>query len=228
MVKTGTAPLTVTFNAQAGGISVQAVLRAIAFSTISENPSILTRTVRVVVTDGDGGTSNPVSKSIQVISVNDAPVISGFDGNVPVTAGGPPVFIDTDVAVNDVDTATLAGGVLSIRVASNAHSGDRLRVSSVGNGPGQIRVDTNPANLTIQNVFFEGTLIGTFATNSTSSLRITLNAAATPVAVTALLRRVTFQNQSLTATLLPRTISVSLLDGSPGATGTTSKSLFFS
>jgi hypothetical protein len=224
----GTAPLTVTFNAQAGGISVQAVLRAIAFSTISENPSILTRTVRVVVTDGDGGTSNPVSKSIQVISVNDAPVISGFDGNVPVTAGGPPVFIDTDVAVNDVDTATLAGGVLSIRVASNAHSGDRLRVSSVGNGPGQIRVDTNPANLTIQNVFFEGTLIGTFATNSTSSLRITLNAAATPVAVTALLRRVTFQNQSLTATLLPRTISVSLLDGSPGATGTASKSLFFS
>ncbi|MFN8709945.1 MAG: hypothetical protein ACK50J_25020, partial [Planctomyces sp.] len=179
-------------------------------------------------TDGDGGTSLPVTKTITVTPVNDAPVIAGFGGTVPATVNGTPVFVASGAAVTDVDHLNFSAGALLVGISANSHTGDRLRIAGQGDGPGQIRVQANPLDGTLQQVFYQGVLIGGFATNTTSSLRVTLNSSATHPAVTALLKRVTYQNQSLTATLLPRTLTVSLTDGTPGATGTASKLITFS
>ena len=224
----GATPLVVTFNASAQAVAVQAVLRVLAFSTDSHNPSTLARTIQVTLTDGDGGTSAPVSKTIAITAVNDVPVISGFDGSQAIASPSVATIIDTNVLVEDVDSTNFASGVLTISVSANAHSSDRLSVVSQGDAPGQIRVSVNPLSSSTQDVFFGGVLIGQFATSTTTSLRITLNANASSAAVTALLRRVAFRNISVTPSLLPRTISATLSDGDGGISVTVTKILTLS
>jgi hypothetical protein len=55
---------------------VTTLLRNITFSSTSENPATTLRTVHVAVSDGDGGTSTAVTKSVSVTRINDAPVLS--------------------------------------------------------------------------------------------------------------------------------------------------------
>jgi hypothetical protein len=69
----GATPLVVTFNSAATPTAAQAVARAITFRTLGDAPSTLARSITFKVTDGDGGTSNTVSKSATVVAVNDAP-----------------------------------------------------------------------------------------------------------------------------------------------------------
>ncbi|MFO1006968.1 MAG: metallophosphoesterase [Planctomycetaceae bacterium] len=224
----GATPLVVTFNASAQVAAVQAVLRVLAYSTDSHNPSTLARTIQVTLTDGDGGTSAPVSKTIAVTAVNDAPVISGFDGSQAIANPSVATIIDTNAMVEDVDSTNLASGVLTVSVSANAHPSDRLSVLSQGDAPGQIRVSVNPVSSSTQDVFFGGVLIGQFATTTTTSLRVTLNSNANSAAVTALLRRVAFRNISVTPSLLPRTISATLSDGDGGTSMAVTRTLTLS
>jgi hypothetical protein len=53
---TGTNPLVVTFNANATTSAVQALLRRVTYENVSDNP-VSERTVRLVLTDGDGGST---------------------------------------------------------------------------------------------------------------------------------------------------------------------------
>jgi hypothetical protein len=63
---TAGAALVITFNTSATAARVQSLLRAIAFSnTISQ--WVLPRTVRVILSDGVGGTSAPVSKTVAIL-----------------------------------------------------------------------------------------------------------------------------------------------------------------
>ncbi len=66
---TASRSLTVNFNSAATQTAVQALLRRITFSTISDTPSTLDRTVRFTLTDGDGGTSNAPTKVVKVTAV---------------------------------------------------------------------------------------------------------------------------------------------------------------
>jgi Bacterial Ig domain/Bacterial cadherin-like domain len=59
-------PLTVTFNASATPAAVQTLARDITFRTSTDQPSIADRTVRFIVSDGDGGTSAPADKLVLV------------------------------------------------------------------------------------------------------------------------------------------------------------------
>ncbi len=70
----GANPLVIAFNANATAAIAQAVLRNVTFENVSDNPSTAPRTLRFIVTDGDGGTSGAALKNIVVIPVNDAPV----------------------------------------------------------------------------------------------------------------------------------------------------------
>ena len=224
----GSTPLVVTFNASAQVAAVQAVLRVLAFSTDSHAPSTLARTIQVTLTDGDGGTSAPASKAIAVTAVNDAPTISAFDGSLAITNTSVATIIDSNAMVDDVDSANFASGVLTVSVSANTHSSDRLNVVSQGDAPGQIRVSVNPSLSSTQDVFYGGVLIGQFATTTTTSLRITLNANADSAAVTALLRRLAFRNISASPSLLPRTITATLSDGDGGTSPAVTKTLTFS
>lgn len=72
----GSTPLVIAFNASATPQAAQALLRNITFATLSVTPSLLPRTILVVATDGQGGTSLPATASLNVISVAANPTIN--------------------------------------------------------------------------------------------------------------------------------------------------------
>ena len=81
----GTTPLVVTFNSNATAAAVQALVRNVTYRNVSDAPSTAARTARFVVTDGDGGTSGPVTRAIALAAVNDAPVLAGIEpGRSPI------------------------------------------------------------------------------------------------------------------------------------------------
>lgn len=67
---TNNLPLTVSLNTAATPARVQILLRAVAFSSTAPAPSNLVRTLRVALSDGDGGTSAPVTKLIHIVAMN--------------------------------------------------------------------------------------------------------------------------------------------------------------
>ncbi len=60
----GFTPLIITFNNNATTTAVQALMQTITYDNISATASTAKRTVRFVLTDGDGGTSNAIAKTI--------------------------------------------------------------------------------------------------------------------------------------------------------------------
>lgn len=203
----GTTSLVVTLNDKATPAAVQALLRSITFSSLSENPSVLDRTIKVTLTDGDGGTSNLPTKLVKVVAVNDAPVIGAFDTTVTYIAKGTPVVLDTNATVTDVDSVNLNSGVLTVGVITGGQVTDRIDIRHQGTGAGQIGVSG-------LKVTYGGTIIGSFS--GTTSLKVIFNAAATPAAVQALLRNITFRSTSATPSNTNRTIKVTLTDGDGG------------
>ena len=98
---TGTDPLVVQFNSNATPAIVQAVLRNITYQNVSDDPATATRTVRFVVTDGDGGTSNVALKTVNLAAVNDAPTLATNTG-MTVTEGSTGTVI-TSAMLNEGD-----------------------------------------------------------------------------------------------------------------------------
>jgi Cadherin-like domain/Cadherin-like/Concanavalin A-like lectin/glucanases superfamily/Bacterial Ig domain len=129
----GSTPLVVTLNANATPMAVQALARNITFQNISDAPSTLARTVRVTLTDGIGGTSNIATKTINVISVNDAPVL----GNTGVVS-----FTSTDE--NTVSTPMTVSTLLASALWSDVDSGALKGIAVIavtGNGTWQYSTD---------------------------------------------------------------------------------------
>jgi len=75
----GTTPLEVTLNANATVARTQLLARNITFQNVSQAPSTLARSVSFVVNDGQGGTSTPGLKTVNVVATNDLPTL----GNLP-------------------------------------------------------------------------------------------------------------------------------------------------
>jgi hypothetical protein len=203
----GLIPLVITFNVDAKQIAVQAVLRNVVFNNVSDAPYTLVRTVRVQLTDGDGATSNESTKLVNITAVNDAPVVTGFSGSASYTEDDGPTLLAINTAVTDVDSANFEAGRLSIRIASNVQSTDRLTIRNQGTAAGEIGISGT-------NVTYGSIVIGAFA--GTNSLTVTLNDQATPEAVQALLRNIGFSSISGAPSTAPRTITASLTDGDGG------------
>jgi hypothetical protein len=118
----GTANLVVTFNATATPTIAQALVRNISYANVSQTPSVADRTVEFVVTDGSGGTSTAVTKTIKVTSEIDG-AISGsttvlYDGTTAKTPD------QTGAAPNGLwffyrDTQQLTGGTATKTVVAN-------------------------------------------------------------------------------------------------------------
>lgn len=94
----GSNPLDVAFNANANTASVEAVLRQITFHNVSDDPSTDARTVRFIVTDGDGGTSLAGTKTVDLSAGNDDPANTGIL---------PPDIIVTEDEASDVDLSAI-------------------------------------------------------------------------------------------------------------------------
>ena len=136
----GVAPLVVTLNASATVAAVRALAQNITFSNTSEAPSETPRTVQFLVNDGDGATSNPSAKTVNVQAVNDAPVntVPGAQTTPEDTAlafsaaaGNPLSIADIDIDVGAArGTLTATHGTLTLATTAN------LTVS--GNGTGTV------------------------------------------------------------------------------------------
>ena len=119
---TGTGVLTLTGTASVA--DYQTALRSITFRAVGDNPSTLQRTVTFTVNDGDVN-SNPQSRNINVVAVNDAPTLTldannsggsapGFSSTFNTTVGTPTNITDADLDVTDPDNTTLASATITI------------------------------------------------------------------------------------------------------------------
>ena len=71
----GASPLVIALNASATPLAAQALLRSITFSNASEITLPVSRTIRAVVTDGQGGVSAPATALVNLVNVPRNPVI---------------------------------------------------------------------------------------------------------------------------------------------------------
>lgn len=215
---TGTTPLVVTFNANSSLTAVQALLRNLTFRVIGDNPSTVSRTIRLVIDDGDGGISIPRTVTATVAAVNDAPVITG--GTLTTYAeNATPLKIGGAATVADPDSTDFGGGNLTVTISANAHVNDRLSVLNVGSGAGQIgRSGTK--------VTYAGAEIGTMSGGSGfTPLVITFNSSATIPATRALIRNITFRTLGDNPSTAARTVRFTVNDGDGGTSNVISSTV---
>ena len=129
----GSTPLVIVFNADASVAAVEALTRAIAFANLSDVPSTDIRTVRFILTDGDGG-SVEGNASATVLAVEDAAVAVDDSGSTDEnqTLAGNVLGNDFDpdgpaVAISDVNgSAANLGQVITLA------SGAKLQFNADG------------------------------------------------------------------------------------------------
>jgi len=114
----GSTPLVVTLNANADVVAAEALMRNITYENVSGSPSGHSRVVRYVLSDGDGGTSNSPTTTVNLSTTNDPPQLdldtndssgrSGSDYATTFSEGsGPTAIADTDAVLGDVDSLFL-------------------------------------------------------------------------------------------------------------------------
>ncbi|MFO1321692.1 MAG: DUF4347 domain-containing protein [Burkholderiales bacterium] len=208
--------LVITLNASSNATNVSALLKNITFQdTDTAAPTTGARTVRFVLTDGDGGTSANYDTTVTVSAVDDAPTIASLSGDSLNYAEGDGVVVieqGADAAAADADSSDFDTGTLTISFTSGSDSAeDVLGVRHQGSAVGQI-------GLSGANVTYGGTTFGTYAGGAGGTpLVVTFNSNATPTGVSALLRNVTFQDtDTATPTTGARTVRFVLTDGDGG------------
>ena len=209
--------LAVTFNSNATPTAVTALVKNITYQDVdTNNPTPGSCTIRFVLTDGDGGTSANYDTTVTIAAVNDAPTITNLSGDsLAYSEGDGAVVIEQsgNALVADVDCTNFDTGTLTVSIPAGGDSAeDVLSIQNQGTGAGQIGVSGS-------NVTYGGVTIGTFTGGSGgSNLVITLNASATPTAVTALVQHITYQDTDTNApTTGARTVRYVLTDGDGGA-----------
>ena len=213
-------PLVISLQANATPVRIQTLMRNIMFRNPSNNPTDEHRVVRFVVADGDGAISNATIREVMVTPVNDAPVVTTSLGDSTYTENAMGVLVDEGLTISDDDSFDFDLGRLTVSIATNRKTADRLLILSQGNGAGEIAVSEN-------SVLYEGIVIGTVVGGITTSapLVVTLNANATPAAVQQLARRVTFVNTGENPTSDVRVIRFQVNDGDGKSSLLASKSV---
>ncbi len=146
---------------------------------------------------------------------NSAPIINNLNGNsATFVEGGSPVLLDenADATVTDSDSANFDTGNVTVSIISNGVAAeDVLSIRNQGTGAGQIGVSGSA-------ITFGGTQIGTYAGGTAgNSLVITLDSDATPAAVQALVRNLTYSNSNNdNPSSAARTVRITVSDGDGG------------
>jgi Bacterial Ig domain/Cadherin-like domain/FecR protein len=93
--------LVVKFNENANPDNTEALLQAIAYKNIAPTPLAETLTVKMTLSDGDGGTSEIVSRDIEITTTNTPPVAE--DDSVSRPFNTPTTIAVTELLQNDKD-----------------------------------------------------------------------------------------------------------------------------
>jgi hypothetical protein len=70
-------PLVVTFNANATAAAIQALVRNVTFRLADAEPNAGSRSIRFVLSDGDGGSTGPVAKALRAAPLADVSLALG-------------------------------------------------------------------------------------------------------------------------------------------------------
>jgi hypothetical protein len=194
---------------------VNAALAAVAFVPQATND--VNSSINVQIQDQAGNTVNG-SIGLQVTATSAPPTVTGLARDLLnfIVGSGPQVLDqDQNANVTDVDSADFNGGQLIVQISVGKVTGeDQLGIRSQGAGAGSIIIQGNQ-------VFYQNTStqIGTaFGGTGNNNLVITFNANATPAAVSALMRNITYYNtQTQNPSRTPRTIEFTLSDGDGGS-----------
>lgn len=169
----------------------QAALRAITYFNNSNEPSTLARTLTITATDG-AATSTPVTDTIIVSAVDDAPVVvSGH--TLSYSEGNAATVIDALVTVSDDDSANLTS--VTVQITGNYADGQDVLAFTPQFG---VTGSFNPTT---------GTL--------------SLSGAATVAQYQTVLRSVTYANSSSNPSTLDRTVTITASDGNSSSSPAT-------
>jgi len=197
----GANPLVVSLNSSATVPAVRALILALRYSNVGDNPTPGNRTITIQLEEGDGTQSQLRTRNVNVIAVNDAPTVTGGE-TINTTVGGPSTLIASNAVVTDPDSPNLDGGSLRVHIASGAQANDRLNIAFGG-----------PYSLSGNQILVNGTtVIGTVNNNfgqNGNDIVISFNSNATPTHAQQLIRRITFRTTSGPGT---RVIDITLDD----------------
>ncbi len=75
---------------------------------------------------------------MKVVPVNDAPILSAFDGTVTYIGNTAPVLLDSNAIVTDIDSGNFATGKLTVAIEANYQPTDFLGIKTTGTAAGQL------------------------------------------------------------------------------------------
>jgi len=119
---TTAAGVTGSFDAPSGIISLTgaaslsdylSIIESVTYENNSDNPDPAARTVSFTVDDGDGN-GNTLDWTINIIPVNDKPVLSGSGVTLMYTEGTGPQILDAAVTDSDVDDTNIENALIQI------------------------------------------------------------------------------------------------------------------
>lgn len=207
----GLTPLAIAFNSNATLASVEAVAQQVAFQTISDTPSSAQRGLSMVVTDGDGGTSNIADRVMNVVAVNDTPTFNNLSGSAASYAeGGPAVVLDADIQILDLElnaADNFGNATLTLVRSSGANADD------VYSATGTITAFTEG-----NDIVMSGVTIGALDTNSGGTLLVSFYSSATGDLVNEFAQQLAYANASVAP---PGSVQINRTfnDGNTGAQG---------
>jgi uncharacterized delta-60 repeat protein len=183
--------------------AIRALMRAITFRTLGDNPAVNDRQVTFTMTDGNLGTSNTATVTMSVVAVNDRPVLGAIGSAINYTENALPIPVTSTGTVFDVDSPNFDGGKLTARISVGAKVEDRLSIQNAG-----------PISVVGDQVHYDGVSIGEFVGgNGVTPLVINLNSTADSAKTQSLLNNIVYANVSDNPYTTPRTFWVQLNDG---------------
>ncbi|MCG7920533.1 MAG: Ig-like domain-containing protein [Candidatus Thiodiazotropha lotti] len=204
---TGIDPLTVSLNSNSSLAAISALIRNFTYENSNgDNPTGGSRSITIDLSDGDGGASVTQNLTLNVSSVNDAPVVdlngsdgAGVDFAVTFTEDAGAVnLVDTDATISDAETTLYEN--LSINLSSFVDgSSEQIVIAGYTFSYGTADIVTRSVGGTSFVIDFDG-----------SGFNVTLDGLGwmPETDLQTLLRGVTYENTSQDPTAGDRTVNI--------------------
>lgn len=150
--------------------------------------------------------------AVDVVAVNDAPVLSSISGSVGYKRGASAIQLTGWATVSDIDSPDFAGGHLLVQITSGIDAANRLEIRGTA------------FSRSGDQVLHNGLVIGTISSDGVglNALRITFTSYATPAIAQQLVRSIYFSTSGSTTTAT-RTVAFTVTDGDGGVSATLTK-----
>ncbi|MBP7335501.1 beta-propeller fold lactonase family protein [Niveispirillum sp.] len=176
---------TLTLSGTASVADYQTALRLVKYANSSNEPTTTARTVTITVTDTDDLSSRPVTGTLSVVSVNDAPTLTATaNSDAKATAGsGTAISLFDDTTISTVE-------------AGQGLNGLTLTVGGVTDGAKEfLTINGSDIALTNGNVLtVNGYSYAVTLSSGTATVTMTATSSATASAMASLVDTITYKN----------------------------------